>query len=338
MSSLLEQLSKVLPEVLPATPGTAVNGTELMELVRPKLEGDYADGTIRVHFSRMAADGTSVIAKVDSGHGYYLRKEQAAPANFPPAEHGLTSGGSGSQEGAGIGTQPEEKFRALFMKYAEFENRFAMRIDHTRAQRVSAGVNKWKFPDVVVLDWDVGQVNDDGYRLDRNLLEVKRSLGEQPFRLTSVELKVGLNLTNFREHFFQCVSNSKWAHHSVLGVAYPVTDNTLVEELQRLGASYDVTIVSYSLDSNQLLGWPPADQIMAMSDPEFDELAKSVKLSTIATGRQRPGLDWEHIKDMRDQTNDFVVLFEWIARCLKEGRPFKHADFLDITEIQRRYA
>ena len=163
-------------------------------------------------------------------------------------------------------------------------------------------------------------------------------MGEQPFRLTSVELKVDLNLTSFRENFFQCVSNSKWAHHSVLGVAYPVTDTTLVEELQRLGASYDVTIVSYSLDAARLEEWPPAEQIMAMSDSDFDELAKSVKLSTIATGRQRPGLDWEHIKDMRDQTDDFVVLFQWIAHCLREGRPFKHADFSEITKIQGRYA
>ncbi|WP_143043270.1 hypothetical protein [Myxococcus virescens] len=317
-----------------------MNGTELMRRVRPKLKGNYTENTIRVHFSRMAADSTSVIAKVDSGHGYYLRKPATvveSPSVEPTSATPVQMPADGLN-GAGIGATPEEKFRALFIKYAELENRFAMRMDHTRAERAEAGVNKWKFPDVVLLDWDVGQVADEGYRLDRNLLEVKRSLGEQPFRLTSVELKVSLSLASFRENFFQCVSNSKWAHHSLLAVAYPIDDTTLVEELRRLGTSYDVTIISYSLDPNQFQRLPSAESILGMSDEEFDDVAKLVKISTVATGRQRIGLDWEHIKDMRDRTGDFIVLFEWIAHCLKEGRPFSHADFFDITEIQRRYA
>lgn len=338
MATLWEQLNDVLPDVLPEDPEQAVNGTELMGQVRPKLQGDYADNTIRVHFSRMAADGTTVIAKVESGHGYYLRHgaAEAVPVGAATAEV-AESGESVEPASRDLNSTAEEKFRAFFMRYAELENRFSMRIDHTRAQRVSAGINKWKFPDVVVLDWEVGQIDDDGYRLDRGLLEVKRSLGEQPFRLTSVELKESLNLSTFRENFFQCVSNSKWAHRSVLAVAGPVMDKTLVGELQRLGASYDVTIISYSIESDILRNWPRADAIAAMKPAEFDALAKVVKVVTIATGRKRPGLDWEHIQDMRNQTSDFVIMFEWIAHCLQEGRPFRFTDYFEISEIQRRY-
>jgi hypothetical protein len=338
MATLWEQLTILLPGVLPDTPEKAVNGTELMKYVRPKLTGVYADASLRQHFSRMAADSTSVIAKVDSGHGYYLRKP-AVPA--PGPDH--TSGSAATAQPpestpAGIGALPEEKFRALFMRYTELENRFAMRVDHTRAERAEAGVNKWKFPDVVLLDWDVGKVVDEGYRLDKNLLEVKRGLGEQPFRLTSVELKVALTLAGFRENFFQCVSNSKWAHHSLMAVAHPLDDMTLVEELRRLGTSYDVSIISYSLDPQRFQNLPTAEKITSMTDEEFDQVANLVKVSTVATGRQRPGLDWEHINDMRDRTKDYVVLFEWIAHCLKEGRAFSYADFCDITEIQKRYS
>ncbi|MDC0707228.1 hypothetical protein POL68_01980 [Stigmatella sp. ncwal1] len=213
--------------------------------------------------------------------------------------------------------------RTREMRCASLENRFSMRVDHTRADRADAGINKWKFPDVILLDWDVGQVVDEGYQLDKNLLEMKRSLGEQPFRLTSVELKVAMTLAGFRENFFQCVSNSKWAHHSLLAVAHPLDDTTLVEELRRLGTSYDVTIVSYSLDPHQLNGLP--------------NVTKMINLSTIATGRQRTGLDWEHIKDMRGRTNDFIALFEWIAHCLNEGRPFDYSDFRAVMEIQKQY-
>ncbi|WP_375746134.1 hypothetical protein NR800_16530 [Corallococcus interemptor] len=223
------------------------------------------------------------------------------------------------------------------MRHAEFGDRFAMRVDHTRAERTEAGINKWKFPDVVLLDWDVGKVSDAGYRLDQNLLEVRKSLGDQPFRLTSVELKVSITLSNFRESFFQCVSNSKWAHHALLAVAYPLNDRTLVDELRRLGTSYDVTIVSYSLDPTTLQSLPSADEISRMPDEDFDKIANSITVITVATGRQRTGLDWEHIKDMQVRTNDFIELFEWIAHCLKESRPFEFNDFAKIKKIQKSY-
>jgi hypothetical protein len=113
-----------------------------------------------------------------------------------------------------------------------------MIVEHTKGLRQRAGINKWKFPDVVLLRWEVGSVTDRGFRLDKDLLEVKRSLGEQPFRLTSAELKVELTASTLRESFFQCVSNSKWAHTAQLTVANRLIDEVVVEELRRLGASY----------------------------------------------------------------------------------------------------
>jgi hypothetical protein len=55
-----------------------------------------------------------------------------------------------------------------------------------------------------------------------------------------MELKTELTLTKVRESFFQCVSNSKWAHHAELAIAEPLTDAVLTEELRRLGAAYGV--------------------------------------------------------------------------------------------------
>lgn len=338
MATLLQQLPEVLRAVLPKSAEEAINGTELLELVRPKLEGTYTDGTVRSHFSRLASDSTSPIARVESGYGYYLRpiaSPPAAAAGSPPAISGAAP--PTHAEDGGLALQQEEKFRALFMRYAELQDRFVMRIDHTIAGRSSAGVNRWKFPDVVVLDWDVGQVTDDGYRLNRDLLEVKRSLGDQPFRLSSIELKVSLTLRDFRESFFQCVSNSKWAHHSQLAVATTIDDATLVEELRRLGTSYDVTIFSYSLDAQWLKDLPSSNEIMKMSDADFENVAKPIRVVTVATGRQRAALDWEHINDMRSRTDDFVSLFQWIAHCLKDGKPFTYGHYQDIVRIDQNY-
>ena len=75
MASLWDQLTKLLPSLLPSDPDEAINGSELLKLVSRKLDGDYAENTLRAHFSRMSAEPDSVIAKVEDGHGYYLRRE-----------------------------------------------------------------------------------------------------------------------------------------------------------------------------------------------------------------------------------------------------------------------
>ena len=313
MATLKEQLNRLLPEVLNTEPANAVNGTSLLQLVRPKLEGEYSDNTLRTHFSVMSQDPTSAIAKIADGHGYYLRSLPGqVPIGRPASPFFQAPESAGTRE-----TQLEEKFRSIFMRHSEQANqKFPMHVEHTRAARREAGVNQWKFPDVVLLGWGVGELTDQGYRLDPNLLAVKTSLGEPPFSLESVELKVGLSLSSFRESFFQCVSNSKWAHGATLAIANTIDDKTLSDELRRLGASYDVSVVSYSLSSEVLESLPNAREIREMSDAEFDEkIAEKISLVRISTGKERPALDWEHIGDLRSLSTDFQLLFEWVAYC-----------------------
>jgi hypothetical protein len=322
MATLWDKLTEMLPKILPSDPSEAINGTGVFNKVRSQLS-EYAEASIRQHLSQMSADPTSVVAKVDKGHGYYLRPTASESVNGGA----VCSSGSApvlgqngmaaeAESPAGRESQPEEKFRALYMRYARQQNSFPMLVDHTRAEKQEAGTNKWKYPDVVVLDWDVGGVVDDGYRLDRHLLDVKCSLGEQPFRLTSVEFKTRLTVANFRECFFQCVSNSKWAHHAVLAIAEEITDTIIATELRRLGTSYDVTVQSYCLNSAFLKDAPPATEIRGMTDESFDELAKGMRPSPIATGRQRTSLDWEHIRDMQGRTKDcpLVQVDSWLPQ------------------------
>ena len=204
-----------------------MNGTKLLEKVVKLLESEYSENSIRQHFSVMSQDPTSTIAKVTSGHGYYLRQQpesQGADSAAQNPQTGLFEGSAGRE------LQLEEKFRSIFMRHAERSNLFPMHVEHTRAIPRAAGINRWKFPDVVLLNWSVGEMKDQGYRLDKNLLRVKTSLGEQPFMLRSIELKVGLTLSGFRENFFQCVSNSKWAHGATLAIANGIDDSTLSDD------------------------------------------------------------------------------------------------------------
>ena len=334
VATLWEQLNQLFPEVLSPDPANAINGTKLLEKVRSHLEGEYAENSIRQHFSEMSQDPTSSIAKVADRQGYYLRKIEngetaiESPPAGPPKD-------AGSAEGRDA--QLEEKFRSIFIRYAERSNLFPMHIEHTRAASRAAGVNRWKFPDVVLLGWGAGELTDQGYRLDPNLLAVKMSLGEQPFALRSVELKVGLSLSTFRENFFQCVSNSKWAHGASLAVANSIDDSTLSDELRRLGASYDISVDSYGLTSEFLESLPNASDIRKMTDAEFDDqIAAKIALQRVSSGKERSSLDWEHIRDLRSLSPEFRVLFEWVAFCLSQKRAYSFADFQQIQLIEKK--
>lgn len=233
--------------------------------------------------------------------------------------------------------QLEEKFRAIFLRYSESNNQFPVHVEHTRGSRRPAGVNRWKFPDVIALEWEVGEVTDGGFTLAKDMLEVKKSLGEPPFKLISAELKVELTLASFRENFFQCVSNSKWAHSAQLAIAAKITDKTLSEELRRLGTSYDITVVSYGLEPSYLSSLPSADAIKEMADAQFDDIANNIMLSQIASGKERETLDWEHIRDLRGQSEEFNSLFEWIAHCLEKKIPYSYEDYTRIAKVEGRY-
>ena len=190
---------------------------------------------------------------------------------------------------------------------------------------------------MVVLEWEVGHVTDEGFRLERELLEVKRSLGEQPFRLISVELKTDLRLSTFRENFFQCVSNSKWAHSAQLIVGSKISDRTLVEELRRLGTSYDVSVISFGFETGGLDSFGSADHIRTMSIADFEAIASKISISHISAGKPRDSLDWEHIRDLRLQSKDFNNIFEWTAYCLENRKPFTFTEYSKIAEVEERY-
>lgn len=335
--TLLDQLRKILgrDDVLPMDPANAVMGSDLLEKVRPLLTEAYSDNSIRQTFSALAGDPTSPIARIEEGYGYYRRVLHAAPDQAPLSTSEQATPLVTTPAAGGRDTQLEEKFRAFFMRHEQMRSAFPVHVEHTAGARQPLGVNKWKFPDVVVLNWEVGEQSDDGFVLDPALLEVKRSLGEQPFRLSSVELKVELSLASFREHFFQCVSNSKWAHAAQLVVATAVSDALLAQELRRLGASYGVTVIHFGLTREQLEGLPPATDIARMSDGEFEKIMPNAGPTQVAVGATRGDLDWDHIRDMRSQSSEFRELFEWVARCLRDARAYSIRNYRSLLQIEK---
>jgi len=334
MKTIQKLLDEHLPSVLPENPEEAINGTELIEKVKkiPELS-DVKPNTLKMYFSTMASNERSVIAKRTNKHGYYLRQTEIDVASETISDEDNEENGIGGRD-----LQVEEKFRAIYQRFNELtSNVFAMKIEHTKGKKAEKGLNVWKYPDVVLLTWEVGDVSDDIYRLDKTLLEVRKSLGEQPFKLSSVELKPNVNFSDFRKFFFQCVSNSKWAHDAILAIGMKINDDKLQNELIRLGRSYDVTIVSYNLSETFFEELPSAKEILCMPQEQFDEIAAQVELSIITTGKNRDSLDWEHIKDLRVQNSDFDYLFRWISKCLNASKAYNYDDFKKLLQLEESY-
>jgi len=135
------------------------------------------------------------------------------------------------------------------------------------------GYNEWLHPDMVgfylpLNDWEPAVI-------DLNRLSDNNSI-----RLFSFELKKSLGKSNYREAFFQAVSNSSWAHEGYLVAVEIMQDNDFLAELERLAMSFGIGVIQLdpsSIDDSRILF--PA------------------RLKTI--------LDWESINKLCEQNRDF---------------------------------
>ncbi|CAN5835079.1 HTH domain-containing protein [soil metagenome] len=137
-----------------------------------------------------------------------------------------------------------------------------------------AGYNEWIHPDMVgfylpLEDWQP------------NVIEFNRVSDNNSLKLFSFELKRTLNKSNYREAFFQAVSNSSWAHEGYLVAADVLDEDDFLAELERLTTSFGIGIIHLDvqdIDSSRIL-YP---------------------------SRSRDFLDWETINKLCEQNTDFA--------------------------------
>src|SRR5262249_42218166 len=70
-----------------------------------------------------------------------------------------------------------------------------------------------------------------------------KSTDKTAIRLFSFELKKQVDRINYREYFFQAVSNSSWAHEGYLVTCAVQQQDDLLSELERLSASFGIGII-----------------------------------------------------------------------------------------------
>lgn len=153
---------------------------------------------------------------------------------------------------------------------------FSKTIFHESSKK--GGYNEWIHPDMVgfyipLEDWRP------------EVIEFNRLSDNNSIHLYSFELKKELSKANYREAYFQAVSNSSWAHEGYLVAAKILQDDDFLAELERLAASFSIGIIHldvHDVDSSTVL-YP---------------------------AKVKDKLDWETINKLCDQNPDFLKFIE----------------------------
>lgn len=141
--------------------------------------------------------------------------------------------------------------------------------------------NEWLHPDMVgfylpLKEWETVVI-------DLNRLSDNNSL-----RLYSFELKKYLNKSNYRESYFQAVSNSSWAHEGYLVAININQDNDFLSELERLASSFGIGIIHLdpaNIDDSRILypaklknnlDWEAINKLCEQN-PDFNKFLQNIK-------------------------------------------------------------
>jgi uncharacterized protein len=156
---------------------------------------------------------------------------------------------------------------------------FTKTVYHEKSKK--AGYNEWIHPDMVGFylpldDWEP------------DVIEFNRLCDNNSLGLFSFELKKSLNRGNYREAFFQAVSNSSWAHQGYLVAVDILKDDDFLEELDRLASSFGIGIIQldpadidssfvlYPPKTRQMLDWETINKLCEQN-PDFKKFLQDVK-------------------------------------------------------------
>jgi len=337
--NLRDQLKEILPDILPRNPAQAIKGTELIEMVKHRLKQDYSEATLRYHFSIMSCDPSSPIAKVEQGQGYYLRSSTIHTVNssrnlFHIADPREESTVMGSSD-ANVAISRAEKFRAVVQRYLESTQQYPFSFDSSFSTG-DAAANRWRVPDLAVIDWMAGVAKDGKLVLDKEKLEVHRRLGRSPLRISSVKLRLELTHAMLFEDLFQCVATSEWANAGELLVAAPIADRVMIEEIRRFASRHGIGVISFGLDGDALDDMPEPGTIANFSDAEFKTIQPLLQIRRYATPSADRDYEWPHVITAAASNADFARFERWITHCLMEERPLLSREFLEIETSPER--
>ena len=169
-------------------------------------------------------------------------------------------------------------------------NIYTKTIIHEKSRK--KGFSEWLHPDMVGFYLPIDDWNTD-------LLDFNKITDNNSLKLFSFELKIKLDKSNYRESFFQAVSNSSWAHEGYLVAANIANDDDLLSELERLSMSFGIGIISLNLE-------------------DIDSS------SVLYHARKSENLDWETMNKLSEQNIDFRKFLQDIKIDFESKRIHKN--------------
>jgi hypothetical protein len=143
-------------------------------------------------------------------------------------------------------------------------------------------LNEWIHPDMVGFYSPIDDWND-------KLLEFNKTTERSAIRLYSFEIKKQIDRGNYRECFFQAVSNSSWANEGYLVTCSVQQQDDLLSELERLSASFGIGIIVLDLTDID------SSNVLSPAHPKDD-------------------LDWETMNKLCEQNDDFATFIGDVQR------------------------
>lgn len=178
---------------------------------------------------------------------------------------------------------------------------FTKTIMHEKSSK--GGYNEWIHPDIVgfylpLEDWKP------------NVIEFNRLSDNNALRLFSFEIKKALTKGNYRESYFQAVSNSSWAHEGYLVATDILQDDDFLAELERLASSFGIGIIQL-------------------------DLADIDSSRVIYPAKTRLTLEWETINKLCEQNKDFDIFLQDVKIDFESKRVHRSEYDVVIKEIAK---
>ena len=151
--------------------------------------------------------------------------------------------------------------------------------------------SEWIHPDMVGVYFPLEDWN-------KSLIEFNKATGKGALRLYSFEIKKVIDRGNYRESFFQAVSNSSWANEGYLVAAEIQQRDDLLEELERLSNSFGIGLIHLDLEDidSSLVQYPAT---------------------------HRPYLDWELMNKLCEANDDFEAFIRDVKTDYEGGKIHK---------------
>lgn len=132
---------------------------------------------------------------------------------------------------------------SYFLGHHEYFKVYTKTILHESSQKSIRGKNKWLYPDMVAVNFE--------HIIYQNefVLSFIKTFDTIPIKIYSFEIKTSLNFSNYKEHFFQAVSNSSWANEGYLVAVNVDHDVKFLEALKKLSQSFGIGIIELDLDN-----------------------------------------------------------------------------------------